>query len=223
VMFGPDGMLYVGMGDGGSGGDPHGNGHNMDALLASILRLDVDHGDPYAIPPDNQFARTGGAKEVWAKGLRNPWRFAFGPDRQLYIADVGQNAWEEVDVAPASKAGLNYGWNSMEGTHCYHGLLCRDAKFTLPVLDYDHGNGCSVIGGFVYRGTRIPALKGHYVYSDYCSGWIRTFRYANAQAVDRKEWVTPQLGAVLSFGEDGAGELYVLTAGGIAWRFDGMK
>jgi hypothetical protein len=223
VLFGPDGMLYVGMGDGGSGGDPHGNGQNPNALLASLLRLDVDHGDPYAVPPDNPFARGGGGREVWAKGLRNPWRFAFGPDSMLYIADVGQNAWEEVDVAPANAAGRNYGWNSMEGSHCYHGLFCRDARFTPPVLEYDHGNGCSVIGGFVYRGTKAPGLKGHYVYSDYCSGWIRSFRYSHGVAVDQKTWKVPELGPVLSFGEDGAGELYVLTAGGVAWRFDGAK
>jgi hypothetical protein len=223
-LFGPDGMLYIGMGDGGAGGDPHANGQNPRALLASLLRLDVDHGAPYAIPKDNPFANgVGGKPEVWAKGLRNPWRFAFGPDSQLYIADVGQGAWEEIDVAPARAPGLNYGWNKMEGTHCYNGILCGKPGFTLPALEYDHSDGCSVIGGFVYRGTRVPQLKGHYVYSDYCSGWIRSFRYSAGQAVERRQWRAPALGSVLSFGEDGAGELYVLTSAGIAWRFDGAR
>src|SRR5581483_6930387 len=146
VLFGPDGKLYIGLGDGGSGGDPENRAQNPDSLLGKLLRLDVDAGDPYAIPPDNPFARGGGAPEVWALGLRNPWRFAF--DRAsglLYIADVGQDAWEEVDVAPAARSGANYGWRLMEGAHCYHPDPCSPAGLVPPALEYSHAEGCAVV------------------------------------------------------------------------------
>ena len=220
VMFGPDGMLYIGMGDGGSGGDPENRAQNPDSLLGKVLRIDVDHGDPYAIPASNPFAAGGGAPEIWALGLRNPWRFSFDPPSgRLYIADVGQNAWEEVDVEPASQGGLNYGWRIMEGAHCYNPASCSSAGLVLPVIEYDHSNGCSIIGGFVYRGSRWPSLAGQYFYSDYCSGWMRSFSYANGAVTGQTSWsLNVSLGNVLSFGEDSAGELYLLSAGGSVYR-----
>jgi glucose/arabinose dehydrogenase len=157
LRFGPDGMLYIGMGDGGSGGDPHGNGQNRQALLGKLLRLDVDHAQPYSIPADNPYAHGGGRGEIWAFGLRNPWRFSFDPpSRLLVIADVGQNKWEEIDAVDARRAGLNYGWNRYEGTHCYL-TPCDPAGVTAPVIEYSHSDGCSVCGGYVYRGRAISA------------------------------------------------------------------
>ncbi|HXL35519.1 MAG TPA: PQQ-dependent sugar dehydrogenase [Gemmatimonadales bacterium] len=220
VMFGPDGMLYIGMGDGGSGGDPENRAQNPDSLLGKLLRIDVDHGDPYAIPASNPFAAGGGAPEIWALGLRNPWRYAF--DRAaglLYIADVGQNLWEEVSVAPAAQGGLNYGWRIMEGLHCFNATSCSSTGLVQPVVEYGHANGCSITGGFVYRGTRAPSLVGQYFYSDYCSGWMRSFAYANGAVTGQTTWsLNVSLGNVLSFGEDSAGELYVLSAGGSIYR-----
>ncbi|HYM79825.1 MAG TPA: PQQ-dependent sugar dehydrogenase [Candidatus Limnocylindria bacterium] len=212
AMFGPDRMLYVGMGDGGSGGDPHGNGQDRSTLLGDLLRIDVDHGDPYSIPTDNPFVgRPGMRGEIWAWGLRNPWRFSF--DRTtglLYIADVGQNRWEEVHVAPASRAGLNYGWNLWEGNHRYQ-KDGGDPEVVRPALEYSHGEGCSITGGFVYRGRAIPALTGHYLYADHCASWLRSFRYRDGQVTERREWRVRGVTRVRSFGEDAAGELYVCT------------
>ena len=221
VMFGPDGMLYIGMGDGGSGGDPENRAQHRDSLLGKLLRIDVDHGDPYAIPPDNPFATSGGAPEIWALGLRNPWRFAF--DRSaglLYIGDVGQGAWEEVDVHPASQGGLNYGWRLMEGAHCYTPTNCSSAGLVLPAVEYDHSNGqCAVIGGFVYRGARFPGLAGQYFYADLCAGWVRSFTYAGGAVTGQTSWtLEPSPGSPLSFGEDSRGELYVLSSGGTVYR-----
>lgn len=220
ILFGPDGMLYIGMGDGGSGGDPHGYGQSLATLLGKLLRIDVDGGDPYAIPPDNPFAAAAGTRgEIWAYGLRNPWRIAF--DRAaglLYVADVGQNLWEEVSVVPASRGGLNYGWNIMEGAHCYTDPGCASVGLVLPALDYGHADGCSITGGVVYRGSRSPALAGHYFYSDYCRGWLKSFTYADGRVAGRRTWDVAGLGNVLSFGEDAAGEVYVLSANGNVWR-----
>ena len=215
IAFGPDGMLYIGMGDGGSGGDPQNHAQNRGDLLGDMLRLDVDVGDPYTPAAGNPFLSTAGVlPEIWAYGLRNPWRFSF--DRvggNLYIADVGQNAREEVNVVRSTEAGINYGWRIMEGTQCFVSS-CTRTGLTLPVLDYTHDSGgCSITGGYVYRGEAVPEIRGHYFYSDYCSGFLRSFRYANGAAVDRTDWDLP-LGSVLSFGEDAAGELYVLTADG---------
>jgi glucose/arabinose dehydrogenase len=220
VMFAPDGMLYVGLGDGGGGGDQFGNAQELGTWLGAILRIDVDGGDPYAVPADNPFVGQAGARpEIWAYGLRNPWRFAFDRSTEtLFIADVGQSSYEEVNAAPASAGGLNYGWNVMEGTHCFGGDSCDQTGLTLPVLEYDHSQGCSVTGGFVYRGAAIPDLQGHYLYSDFCSGFLRSFRLVGGEAVEPRSWPVGDLGSVFSFGEDASGELYVLTGDGRVQR-----
>jgi glucose/arabinose dehydrogenase len=225
IMFGPDNMLYVALGDGGSGGDPHNYAQSTATLLGKLLRLDVDGGTPYAIPAGNPFiGQTGARAEIWALGLRNPWRFAF--DRvggHLYVADVGQNQWEEVHVVTSSRAGVNYGWRVLEGTHCFSATTCNSQGLEQPVIEYSHANGaCSVTGGAVYRGVAVPGIVGHYFYSDYCAGFLRSFRYANGQAVDQREWDVGALGSVLSIGEDLAGELYILSANGRVYRLEGQ-
>ena len=224
ILFGPDGMLYIGLGDGGSEGDPGGRGQSLADLLGDVLRLDVGSGTGYTVPPDNPFVGQAGARpEVWSYGLRNPWRFSFdAATGDLYIADVGQDAWEEVDVVTAAGGagrGANFGWNVMEGRHCFSGSTCDTSRFTLPVLEYSHASGCSISGGYVYRGAAIPALQGHYFYADYCSGWVRSFRLQDGQAVDQAQWPTLAPGGqVPSFGQDAAGELYVMNAGGQVFR-----
>jgi len=213
LAFGPDGMLYAGLGDGGGSGDPFGNGQNFNALLGSLLRLDVDHGDPYAIPADNPFVGQANHRgEVWAKGLRNPWRYAFDATTNLlYIADVGQDLHEEVDVEGSNQGGLNYGWNIMEGASCYNASSCNRTGLTLPIVDYTHSGGaCSITGGYVYRGSAITAIRGHYFYSDYCTGFLKSFRYSNGAALDQKDWGL-SAGFVTSFGLDFAGEMYVMS------------
>jgi glucose/arabinose dehydrogenase len=221
LMFGPDGMLYMGTGDGGGGGDPQNNGQNINSLLGKLLRLNVA-SLPYTIPVGNPFVGVNGADEIWAYGLRNPWRYAFdAPAGQLYIADVGQNEWEEVNVTPATTGGLNYGWRIMEGRHCFNPNPCDMTGLTLPLLEYDHGQGCSITGGFVYRGAAIPELAGHYFYSDYCSGFLRSFRLSDGgQAADQRSWPVPSIGNVMSFGVDGVGELYMLTGSGRVYRIE---
>ncbi|MCB2224096.1 MAG: PQQ-dependent sugar dehydrogenase, partial [Actinobacteria bacterium] len=187
IAFGPDGYLYLGLGDGGGAGDRFGNGQRPDTLLGTLLRLDVDAGTPYAVPPDNPFLDGGGAPEVWAYGLRNPWRFSFDGGL-LYVADVGQRLWEEVDVVPAADGGLNYGWSIIEGDACFGSATCDDPGSVAPVVVYGHDEGCSVTGGTVYRGGAIPELDGHYFYGDWCGGWVRSFRYEDGAAVDRADW-----------------------------------
>ena len=209
VLFGPDGWLYVGMGDGGSGGDPHRNAQDMRSQLGKLLRIDVDR--------ESGIGNRESAAETWALGLRNPWRVAFDSGL-IYIADVGQNAYEEVDVAPASAAGLNYGWRTMEGSHCFGNPFCSREGLVMPALEYDHAQGCSIIGGVVYRGHAVPVLTGHYLYSDYCEGWLRSFKYVNGRATELRVWRIPGIGAVLSFGVDGAGEVYLLAASGNVYR-----
>lgn len=224
LLFGPDGFLYLGLGDGGSGGDPQGRGQNLTDLLGSILRLDVRTTNPYTIPADNPFTGSTTARpEIWSYGLRNPWRFSF--DRatgDLYIGDVGQSQWEEVDVSPAAEGagkGINFGWNVMEGRHCYGSTTCDQTGLTLPALEYSHDGGCSVTGGSVYRGAAIPALQGAYFYADYCGGWVRSFRYQDGKATESLNWPTlAPGGGVTSFGEDAAGELYVTSADGRVFR-----
>lgn len=221
VAFGPDGKLYIGMGDGGGSADPQETGQDPMQLLGKLLRLDVDGAAPYAIPADNPYAgRTDGRPEIWALGMRNPWRFSW--DRTaglLYMADVGQNRLEEIDVVPAGQAGVNYGWDLMEGSDCFEPRDgCDRTGLTLPVLEYSHEEGCSVTGGFVYRGQDIAALRGHYFYADYCQGWIRSFRYAGGQAADARSWQVESVGNITSFGEDSRGELYVLSSGGGVYK-----
>jgi glucose/arabinose dehydrogenase len=214
IAFGPDGLLYLALGDGGGSGDRFGTAQSSDDLLGGLLRIDVD-GDPYRIPPSNPFAGGGGGGEVWAIGLRNPWRFWFDQDL-LYIGDVGQNAFEEIDIAPADAGGLNYGWPLTEGLHCFDPPSgCDTSGLTLPVLEVEHGDGgaCSITGGVVYRGSAIPELAGHYLYSDYCGGWLRSFRYDRGEVTEAQDW-TDQVGVpgpVLSFGTDASGEVYLLT------------
>lgn len=224
ITFGPDGMLYLGFGDGGSAGDPNENAQNLGSLLGKLLRIDVDGRAPYRIPPDNPFTTTSGARpEIWAYGLRNPWRFAF--DRltgDLYIADVGQNEREEVDVAPdSSRGGENYGWDIVEGTRCFEPREnCNRTGLVPPVVEYDHDAGCSITGGFVYRGTQVPAIAGHYFYADYCSGFVRSFRLAGGAVIEEATWpeLSPPMGRVTSFAEDAQGELYVLSSHGEIYR-----
>jgi len=224
IVFGPDGMLYLGLGDGGSGGDPGGRGQSLADLLGDILRLDVSSSTSYTVPPDNPFVgQTGSRPEVWSYGLRNPWRFSFdAATGDLYIADVGQNVWEEVDVVAAAAGagrGANFGWNVTEGRHCYASPGCDTSQFTMPVLEYSHAQGCSISGGYVYRGAAIPALQGHYFYADFCSGWVRSFRMQDGQAVEPYQWPTlAPGGSVTSFGQDAAGELYIMIAEGRVFR-----
>jgi glucose/arabinose dehydrogenase len=218
LAFGPDGFLYVALGDGGSGGDPQGHGQNAADLLGSLLRIDVDAGTPYAIPAGNPFAGVPGARaELWNIGLRNPFRFSFDrANGDLYIGDVGQGAREEIDVAPAGQGGQNYGWNVMEGSTCFAADTCSTEGLTPPVIEYDHDQGCSVIGGFVYRGAAIPALRGIYFYGDFCAGFVRSFRFSGGGASDAREWPTlSPHDMIQSFGQDAAGEIYVLTTSAV--------
>jgi glucose/arabinose dehydrogenase len=216
LQFGPDGYLYVGMGDGGSAGDPQDNGQDPGTLLGAMLRLDVDNGGEsgYAIPPDNPYLGVdSGLNEIWATGLRNPWRFSF--DRvtgDLFIADVGQNIYEEVNYVPAGHpAPINYGWNIMEALHCFRTEGCEQEGLYLPAIEYSHAQGgCSVTGGYVYRGERFPALRGNYFYSDYCSGMVWSFLPPDGEP----RLVANTSGNVTSFGEDAAGEIYLLTQQG---------
>jgi glucose/arabinose dehydrogenase len=217
IIFGPDGYLYFGLGDGGSGGDPQGHGQDRTDLLGSLLRLDVSGSGDYTIPPTNPYATSATLKhELWNWGLRNPWRFSF--DREtgdLYIGDVGQGAVEEVDVATStSTGGENYGWNEVEGDQCYTGG-CDLAAYTAPVLTYRHTDGCAIIGGYVYRGSDLAGMAGTYFYSDACSGFVRSFRWSAGQVSDRNSWSALAVNdGVQSFGQDDRGELYLLTAGG---------
>ena len=221
LAFGPDGMLYVGLGDGGGAGDPDENGQDPSTLLGSLLRLDVDGGDPYAAPDDNPLVGDpDGRDEIWAYGLRNPWRYAFDPvDGLLYIADVGQRDREEVNAVDAARGGLNFGWDVLEGDACFEPPGgCDRTGLTGPVLVYGHDEGCSVTGGRVYRGDALPGLRGHYFYADLCAGWVRSFRLSGGDVTEAEEWPLGDLGSILSFGEDAAGELYVLSSNGNVYR-----
>ena len=220
IAFGADGMLYIGMGDGGSGGDPQGHGQNLNSLLGKVLRIDVDRGEPYGIPAGNPFVGRAGARaEIWAYGVRNPWRFSFDRTTNLlYLADVGQNAYEEINVVPAGTAGVNYGWNIMEARHCFRGDACDRAGLQLPLVEYPRSAGCSVTGGYVYRGARLPALVGHYFYADYCQPGIRSFRYDGGTVTGERSWDLPGATQVSGFGQDSDGELYVVSLAGKVFR-----
>lgn len=224
LAFGPDGYLYVGLGDGGGGGDPFENGQDVTTLLGAILRLDIDGGSPYVIPADNPFTSTAGLDEIWDYGLRNPWRFSF--DRttgDLYIGDVGQADWEEIDYHGAgTPGGLNFGWDCREGTHNFEFTVdCALATLVAPIAEYDHTAGRSVTGGFVYRGAQYPELQGRYFFADFIEGKIWSMIKTGSEP---DTWSTPKLERdtslyISSFGEDEAGELYVVDlAGGTVRR-----
>ena len=221
LAFGPDGLLYLGLGDGGGAGDPDRNGQNLASKLGKILRIDVD---AYPTPPAGNL--TGGDPDLWDYGLRNPWRFSF--DRatgDLYIGDVGQDSFEEIDIEPAGQGRRNYGWNVMEGAHCFAAVACDQSGLTLPAIEYTHSFGCSVTGGYVYRGRAIPGLAGRYLYGDYCSNRVFSLRWADG-AVSESQELTADLDpdsriqGLTSFGEDGEGELYVVSYDGSVFRIE---
>jgi len=214
IAFGPDGLLYIGLGDGGNEGDPLGNGQNNQVLLGKMLRIDVDHQDPgkqYAIPPTNPFVGGSGLPEIWAYGLRNPWRFSFDRgSRQLFAGDVGQDSFEEIDILTS---GGNFGWNTMEGMHCYNPSTgCNMSGLILPIAEYSHSEGDAVMGGHVYHGSAIPGLAGAYIFGDYGSGTIWELTQSGGS------WTRTKLLSsgknISSFGEDVAGELYVVDYAG---------
>jgi glucose/arabinose dehydrogenase len=215
VAFGPDGYLYLALGDGGSFGDPQNRAQSPDTLLGKLLRIDVNQGDPYAAPPTNPYARGGGLPEIWAIGLRNPWRFSF--DRltgDLYIGDVGQDQWEEIDFLPAgSPGGTNFGWRYREGTHAYTGRPPLGVSLVDPVWEYRHDEGCSVTGGFVYRGQKFSTLQGTYIYGDYCIGTVWGLKRA-ANGAWQNQVFAKVKASISSFGQDLSGELYLLDHNG---------
>jgi glucose/arabinose dehydrogenase len=221
IAFGPDGYLYIGLGDGGSGGDPHGFGQNLGTWLGKILRIDVN-ANTYIVPEDNPFVGTEGAlPEIWAYGLRNPWRFSF--DREtgdLYIGDVGQNRWEEINFQPGdSTGGENYGWNVYEAEHPFSGGAVSP-DMVMPIAEYGHNMGISVTGGYVYRGSALPDLAGVYFYADYGTAQLWTlYRDADGQW-QNNEFLSGAAGAISSFGEDDDGELYVVDYAGAILRFE---
>lgn len=221
LAFGPDGCLYAGVGDGGSSGDPNNHGQSLGSGLGKILRIDsTTPGAACTGGGVNPFVLSGN-QLVWSYGLRNPWRFAFDGDN-LYIADVGQAAREEINVStgPNAGRGLNYGWRLMEGSACFNPTTnCNSGGLTLPILEYAHENGaCSVTGGFVYRGSAAPAIQGTYFYADFCAGFVRSFRFNNGSAIERTEWPLLASSSVTSFGQDGVNELYILTQSGTVSR-----
>jgi glucose/arabinose dehydrogenase len=226
LQFGPDSYLYIGMGDGGSGGDPDNRAQKLNTLLGKMLRIDIDGGLPYQIPPDNPFVGRAGAKpEIWARGLRNPWRFSF--DRltgHLFIGDVGQKKWEEVDLqSPTSKGGENYGWRRMEGKHCFNpSSNCNTGGLRLPIIEYSHSQGCSITGGYRYRGAKLAKLRGYYLYADFCSGRIWGARFRSGIG-----WRASQLRdtdfSISAFGEDQAGEIHFADLNtGAVYRISGF-
>jgi glucose/arabinose dehydrogenase len=213
VVFGPDNALYLGLGDGGAGGDPQENAENPGTLLGKILRINVDPASAYTIPPDNPFANGGGRPEIWALGLRNPWRFSF--DRltgDMWVADVGQNQWEEVNFLPAgARGGANFGWDFLEGTHSYENV--PPSGLIPPIFEYDHSLGCSVIGGYVYRGKLLPEFSGIYLIGDYCTGNIWGLMRTGQDSWQAKLLFQVK-GNLTSFGEDESGEVYLVTMSG---------
>ena len=226
LAFDNSGRLLVALGDGGSAGDPENRAQRLETLLGKMLRIDVDAGTPYGVPADNPFLATAGARgEIWAYGLRNPFRIAVDrPTGDLYIGDVGQGRLEEVDVDPGTRrAGANYGWRLTEGSQCYNPASgCSRAGQTPPVYEYTHSEGCSITGGVVYRGCRIPALSGTYFFGDYCSALVRSFRLANGQATELRDWTSSLRGldSPTAFGLDAAGELYIVDYDGEVYRLE---
>jgi glucose/arabinose dehydrogenase len=226
LVFDATGRLLVALGDGGSAGDPLGNAQRLDTLLGKVLRIDVDAAAPYAVPADNPFRATPGASpEIWAYGLRNPFRIALDrPTGDLYIGDVGQSRIEEIDVGLASRrGGENYGWNVTEGSQCYSPPSgCNQAGLTPPAYEYTHAEGCSVTGGVVYRGCRMPDLAGTYFFADFCTGFVRSFRLGGGRATDVRDWTAGLRGidSPVSFGLDADGEVYVVDYDGEVYRLE---
>lgn len=224
LAFGPDGYLWVSMGD---GADSRAQGQDPNTPYGTIVRIDVDSGDPYAVPPDNPFVDGGGMADVWAYGLRNPWRFSIDPvDGLIYIADVGHADQEEVNVVPISEGGYNFGWSDMEGTRCFHMTDCDPSNYTSPAVTYTHEEGLSITGGFVYRGAEIPELHGTYFYSDWVQHWIRGFKFVDGEVTEARDWTEDlggSVGSITSFGLDGHGELYVVTYEGALYRFTAVR
>ena len=223
LIFGPDDYLYIGLGDGGGAGDPDENGQNKSTLLGTILRIDItasSSGERYRIPPDNPYTELDNFRgEIWAYGLRNPWRFTFDKETGLFwVGDVGQNGYEEVDIV---KRGGNYGWNLMEGFHCFPPLIpvCDESELELPIVEYTHADGCSITGGYVYRGSRLESLYGAYVYGDFCSGKIWALRFDGSKVTEHIELIDSPL-SISSFGEDEEGELYILSFDGRIYRLE---
>ena len=226
MFFGPDGYLWVSLGDGGGIGDPLGKGQDISNIDASIIRIDVDNGEPYAVPDDNPFIGTVDARpEIWAYGVRNPWRISYDATTgYVYIPDVGQEGSEEINVVPLGEAGRNFGWAVSEGTSCYGEEECDMSGHTLPVYQYVHdGNGCAIIGGEVYRGNLMPELDGHFFFSDFCLGWVRSVVLDDSDVHLVVDWITARedrLGNVTSIGSDRHGELYVANLAGEIWRLE---
>ncbi|HXV69968.1 MAG TPA: PQQ-dependent sugar dehydrogenase [Acidimicrobiia bacterium] len=233
VAFGPDGFLWVSMGD---GADSRAQGQDPNTPYGTIVRIDVDSGDPYSIPPDNPFVDGGGLGDVWAYGLRNPWRFSIDPvDRLIYIADVGHADQEEVNVVSIDEGGYNFGWSNMEGTRCFHEQDCDPANYTSPVLTYLHAApdddpdaviGLSITGGYVYRGSEIPEIAGTYFYSDWVSSWVRGFKFVDGQVTEDRDWTEDlggEVGQVMTYGLDGHGELYLATYEGGIYKFTAVR
>jgi hypothetical protein len=220
----------------GDGADSRTQAQDPNTPYGTIVRIDVDSGDPYSVPPDNPFADGGGMGDVWAYGLRNPWRFAIDPvDRLIYIADVGHADQEEVNVVSIDEGGYNFGWSDMEGTRCFHQQDCDPDDYISPVITYSHEAdeddeeavaGLSITGGYVYRGEEIPEIDGTYFYSDWVSKWIRGFEFVDGEATEDKDWTQDlggEVGSVTSFGLDGHGELYVLTYEGGVYKFTAVR
>jgi glucose/arabinose dehydrogenase len=233
VAFGPDGYLWVSMGD---GADSRAQGQDPNTPYGTIVRIDVDSGDPYSVPPDNPFVDGGGMGDVWAYGLRNPWRFSIDAvEGLIYIGDVGHADEEEINVVPIDEGGYNFGWSDMEGDRCFHVSDCDPNDYTSPVLTYRHSAGedeedavvgLSVSGGYVYRGDEIPELHGTYFYSDWVTQWIRGFKFVDGEVTEDRDWTEDlggEVGSVTSFGLDGHGELYLLTFEGGVYKFTAVR
>jgi glucose/arabinose dehydrogenase len=221
--FDPEGYLMLSMGD---GADSRAQAQDPTTFFGKVIRIDVDNGDPYGIPADNPFVDSE-RPEIWAYGLRNPWRWSIDPvDRLMYLADVGHADQEEVNVLSIEEGGYNLGWSDMEGTRCFHLQDCNPDDYTSPAITYSHEEGCSVTGGWVYRGSEIPELQGTYFYSDWCSQWIKSFKYVDGQVTEERDWTSDlgaPIGQINSFGQGGDGELYVVTHEGIVAKFTAVR
>lgn len=239
MEFGPDGYLYIAVGDGGSAGDPHGNAQNYNTLLGSILRIDVNTEKKYLVPDTNPFINKEGLDEIWAYGLRNPWRFSIDEQTSLiFIADVGQNNWEELNIVKINEGGYNFGWNILEGSHCYLDNKCNGNDMVLPEYEYPNDanyfktilgikqkrdvHGCSITGGYLYKGLEIPEIKNHYFFADYCTGKILSVKYDTLEEYDWTEMLMKTISSkkiyISSFGLDGNNEIYIVDHGGEIYK-----